>query len=164
MRFKTISFCSRGVEDRAAHDAKRMKMKLFFIITVILIFNSSILFADQDTSYQQAKAQFYELKIQWDKEGPKYSSNTKDYRKGDAAKSILKMEKKALPFIFSAIEKGNIFFNVAAEKITQITLKNESINSEQAHSKLWMKWWTQNKNNSKWNIFLGHQVRPGVVH
>jgi hypothetical protein len=132
----------------------RMKMRLFYIITIFILLFSAISFATENTPYEKAKAEFNELKKQWDKEAPTYSSNTYDYWKGEAAKAIVNMGKRALPFVFDEIQKGNFFFNVAAERITQVRLRDERHQSEQALSKLWINWWHQNKNKPEWNLFL----------
>ena len=94
------------------------------------------------------------LKYQWEKEQPIFSSNSYDYWEGSAAKSIIAMGKKALPFIMKEIENGNFLFIVAAERITQIKMRNQTIQSEQENSKYWLKWWQENKNNPVWNIYL----------
>jgi len=105
--------------------------------------------------YVEAEKEFNRLKKQWKAEQPRWSSNTGDYWETPAGKKIISMEKKALPFIMEEICRGNFFFNVPAEKITNISFRSRNtIKSEQHYAKKWAEWWGKNRNNPKWNIYL----------
>lgn len=106
----------------------------------------------QNYWYSVEKGNFEKLRSEWqaEKERHKYSSRTDDYWQGKAGKEIIAMGKRALPFVMEEIKKGDFFFNIPAYKITGIKMKGKS---EQEKSKEWVKWWEENKNNTKWNPF-----------
>jgi hypothetical protein len=138
----------------------RREMKTRYLNSILFVVLSNIVFAGTiDTQYEQAKSEFNVLKSFWEKEIPKYSSNTEDYWKGDAGKAILKMGKRALPFVFEEILKFNFLFNVAAEQITQIHPTGKAGYSEQTKDEFWIKWWHDNKNNPEWNIYLNQSSK-----
>lgn len=114
--------------------------------------------------YLKAEREFIKLKDQWEAESPQLSSNTYDYWKTQAGKKIISMGKRALPLVMNEIREGNFFFNVAAERITNISLRSgEPSGSEQQYSEKWVEWWEKNKENPNWNIYIDYQKKHKVL-
>jgi hypothetical protein len=130
-------------------------MKLLYIFIIFILSFSTISYGTENIEYEKAKSEFNKLRMNWELEIPIGGAhNPLDYWKGEAGKSILKMGKRALPFIFAEISIGNFFFNVAAEKITNVHPDDEFHAYDQKRSEFWVKWWEQHKNNPEWNLYI----------
>ncbi|UCC21412.1 MAG: hypothetical protein JSW23_06220 [Planctomycetota bacterium] len=123
--------------------------------------------ADADRkNYARTRRRFDELLIVWLEEAHQppvcFSSRTDDYfDRVPAGLDIIKMGRSVLPFVMEQICAGNFFFNVAARRITGLTLRNEGgiFISEQELALRWSKWWHQNCNKPEWNEYLGSNLR-----
>lgn len=77
------------------------------------------------------------------------SSITSDYNNCEAFRKIVERGKLYLPFIIEEIKKGDFFLNQAMYEITGFDIRTTSeakeVMGEQDISKLWIKWWGENK-------------------
>jgi len=126
-------------------------------IVLILILTGIPSTTTPSAEFEQARREFRALKGRWDIEAGavSLSSNSKDRWKGPAGGQIIEMGKRALPFVMDEIEKGDFFFNIAADRITGVRIgTNGPLMSEQERSKAWLSWWEKAKTEPEWNIFL----------
>lgn len=88
------------------------------------------------------RKEFEKLKKQWMVERKQYAmySQIERYWDGPIGKQIIAMGPCVLPLFVKELRRGNFFFNYPMQVVAGFLLGGPDLDSEQARSKLWIKW------------------------
>ena len=94
-----------------------------------------------------AEEEYRRLRPLFEEERKRFSelSNTHCYWTGPHGKAIIALGPAIIPQLIQELRKGDFFFNVPLEYITNADITHEHGGSEQEHAKLWLQWWDGGK-------------------
>jgi hypothetical protein len=96
----------------------------------------------------EVEKEYLRLIALWQEERKQFShsSDTHDYWRGAYGQAMIALGPAIIPYLIRELRKGDFFFNVPLEWITNIDVSNgDSDLSEQDIAKLWLKWWANTK-------------------
>ncbi len=99
--------------------------------------------ADSDArprNLSEVQREFERLLPLWQEERKQFAnlSKTYGYWKGPYGKAIIALGPSIIPYLIRQVKEGDFFFNVPLALITKVEMTG---GSEQANSKMWLKWW-----------------------
>ena len=119
-------------------------------VTAIGMAQTSCEAKDSGPSFQNLSPildEYHRLRPLFEQERQKFpeSSKTFDYWRGKNGKAIIALGPAIIPLLIAELRKGDFFFNVPLELITNVDIATALDQSEQAKAELWLKWWDAGK-------------------
>ena len=94
----------------------------------------------------EVQKEFERLLPLWQEERKQFANSSKTYAywKGPCGKAIIALGPAIIPYLIRQVKEGDFFFNVPLALITKVDMAG---GSEQANSKMWVKWWEAAENS-----------------